>query len=313
MSETLLNIERIQQLIANRPPYLMLDRARIDEPGKRGVGVKNITVGEAYFNGHFPAHPILPGVLQVEAMTQLGVLLLRAAAPMTVGHAFLYAADKIKFRRPVTPGDQLVIQAEVTEAGEGRWQIVASTAVDGQLTSEAELTIGFLDPAIHLMPRDLTPPLHVTPAGDSLDTERIMAAIPHRFPFLLIDRVISMVPKEGGGGRFVALKNIAYNEPVFRAWDSEHPFLPSYLVPEIAAQAGCAYLMTQPENHGKIGYFMSIDNSVFLRPILPGDQMIIDTELTVMRQRFGRGTATIYVGDDIVATTEIKVTMVDQA
>ncbi len=312
MSNHLLNIERIQQILPQRPPYLMVDRAQILESGRSGVAIKNISVGEAHFCGHFPNHPILPGVLQVEAMNQLATLILCDMQPAHTGYPFIFAAERIKFRKPVIPGDRLLIKAAISESENGRFLVDATTEVDGQVTSQALLTIGFLDAQLDLQPRELAPDPKVFFEGEGLSTVGIMAAIPHRFPYLLIDRIVATQPTDDGGGRFVALKNITYNEPFFRASTFQHPFLPSYLVPEIAAQAGCAALLSRPEHQGKIGYFMSIDKGSFHRPILPGDQLLIDSVLTLKRERFGQAISKLYVGSELVAETDIKVTIMPQ-
>jgi 3-hydroxymyristoyl/3-hydroxydecanoyl-(acyl carrier protein) dehydratase len=250
-------------------------------------------------------------VLQVEAMNQTALLALRHAQPGAAGVPFIFALDKIKFRRPVVPGDQLLVDAQLAPADGGRTKVTATVHVAGQLASEAELTIGFLTDDNAFRPRHLAPPLRPHQTDGGLDIEGIMAAIPHRFPFLLIDRILRSSSNETGTeGSFTVLKNITLNEPIFSAFAGLPPFLPSYLVPEIAAQSGCAYVLSLPQHKGKIGYFMSIDNGVFTRPILPGDQMLLETTMTIRRERFGNGTAVVYVGEEQVASCEIKFTLV---
>jgi UDP-3-O-[3-hydroxymyristoyl] N-acetylglucosamine deacetylase/3-hydroxyacyl-[acyl-carrier-protein] dehydratase len=134
-----MNVEELMKFIPHRPPFLMVDRIlKID--GLKITGLKNVTINEPYFQGHFPAHPIMPGVLQLEAMAQVaGVLLLKiieAASQV----AYFMAADNVKWRKPVFPGDVLIIEIELTKArgkiGKGR----GVCKVDGEIVSEAEIT-----------------------------------------------------------------------------------------------------------------------------------------------------------------------------
>ena len=311
MDQPLLDARQIQALLPQRPPYLMIDRAQILVPGQHAQAIKNISQGEGFFCDHFPAHPILPGVLQVEAMNQTALLALRHAQPGQPGVPFIFGLDKIKFRRPVVPGDQMLVDAVLTPAEAGRTRVTATVQIAGQLASEAELTLGFLTDESAFRPRQLAPALRAHQTTGGLDIEGIMAAIPHRFPFLLIDRILHTSSNETGTeGNFTVLKNITLNEPIFSAFAGLPPFLPSYFLPEIAAQSGCAYVLSLPQHKGKIGYFMSIDNGVFHRPIVPGDQLLLETKMTIRRERFGNGTAVIYVGDEQVATCEIKFTLV---
>jgi UDP-3-O-[3-hydroxymyristoyl] N-acetylglucosamine deacetylase/3-hydroxyacyl-[acyl-carrier-protein] dehydratase len=134
-----MNVEELMKFIPHRPPFLMVDRIlKID--GLKITGLKNVTINEPYFAGHFPAHPIMPGVLQLEAMAQVaGVLLLKiieAASQV----AYFMAADNVKWRKPVFPGDVLIIEIELTKArGKiGRGKGVCKVA--GEIVSEAEIT-----------------------------------------------------------------------------------------------------------------------------------------------------------------------------
>ncbi len=122
-----MNVEQIMKLLPHRPPFLMVDRVLKIE-GSKIVGVKNVTMNEAYFQGHFPGHPIMPGVLQLEAMAQVaGVLLLRQAEHVSQ-MAYFMSAEDVKWRKPVVPGDTLIIEVELTKIawknrqGQGRMQ-----------------------------------------------------------------------------------------------------------------------------------------------------------------------------------------------
>jgi UDP-3-O-[3-hydroxymyristoyl] N-acetylglucosamine deacetylase / 3-hydroxyacyl-[acyl-carrier-protein] dehydratase len=139
-----MNVEEIMKYLPHRPPFLMVDRIlKID--GNKIVGVKNITINEPYFSGHFPGHPVMPGVLQLEAMAQVaGVLLLQhieAASQM----AYIMSAENVKWRKPVFPGDTLMVEVELTKArgkiGKGR----GICKVGGEIVSEAEITFMLRD------------------------------------------------------------------------------------------------------------------------------------------------------------------------
>jgi 3-hydroxyacyl-[acyl-carrier-protein] dehydratase len=141
----MLDSREIQRIIPHRYPLLLIDRVIEIEPGKRIVGLKNVSGNEPFFQGHFPGHPIMPGVLIVEALAQAGAVLL-LSQPEERGKMPLFAGiDGLKFRRQVVPGDQLRLEVEFTlrrgPIGKGR----ARATVDGQLAAEGELTFAVVD------------------------------------------------------------------------------------------------------------------------------------------------------------------------
>jgi UDP-3-O-[3-hydroxymyristoyl] N-acetylglucosamine deacetylase/3-hydroxyacyl-[acyl-carrier-protein] dehydratase len=142
--ELALEAKRIMNIIPHRYPFMMVDRIlKIEEA--RVVGVKNVTINEPFFQGHFPGHPVMPGVLQVEAIAQVaGVLMLRRTG--NEGKvAYFMSADKVKFRRPVIPGDQLVIEAEMIKARSNIGKAFGQIKVNGEIVSEAEVTFTIVD------------------------------------------------------------------------------------------------------------------------------------------------------------------------
>jgi beta-hydroxyacyl-ACP dehydratase FabZ len=130
----------------HRFPFLLLDRILDLEEGKRVVGLKNVTINEQYFVGHFPGHPIMPAVLILEAMAQAGgVLLLSALDDPSSYLAYFVAIDKAKFRRPVRPGDQLRFELTMIKHRGRICRMKAEATVDGQPVAEAELTSSIVD------------------------------------------------------------------------------------------------------------------------------------------------------------------------
>ncbi|MCH8268657.1 MAG: 3-hydroxyacyl-ACP dehydratase FabZ [Acidobacteria bacterium] len=134
----ILDINEIQKILPHRPPFLLVDRILELEPQKRIVGIKNVTINEPFFTGHFPNFPVMPGVLIVEAMAQTGgVLVLRDLPDADSKLVFFAAIEKAKFRRPVFPGDQLRLEVEVLSRRATFWRMRGKALVDGQLAAEA--------------------------------------------------------------------------------------------------------------------------------------------------------------------------------
>lgn len=138
--KTTFTSEEIQQLLPHRYPFLLVDRVIDYVPGKRAVGIKNVTFNEPHFQGHFPGRPLMPGVLIVEAMAQVGGIVM-IQMPDSESGLFVFAGiDKVRFRRQVVPGDQLVMTVELLWIKQRRFsKIRAMAEVDGQLAAEGEL------------------------------------------------------------------------------------------------------------------------------------------------------------------------------
>jgi UDP-3-O-[3-hydroxymyristoyl] N-acetylglucosamine deacetylase/3-hydroxyacyl-[acyl-carrier-protein] dehydratase len=133
-------VEDIMQVLPHRYPFLLVDRILEIEEGKRIVGLKNVTINEPFFQGHFPGHPIMPGVLIIESMAQVGgMLLMRTIADPSSKVVYFMSLDNIKFRRPVRPGDQLRLELEVTQIRGATCRMRGVASVDGQVATEAEM------------------------------------------------------------------------------------------------------------------------------------------------------------------------------
>jgi len=141
----LLDINQIQEILPHRYPFLLVDRIMEVEAGKRAVGLKNVTINEPFFQGHFPGYPVMPGVLLVEAMAQVGAVAL-LSMPENKGKIGLFAGiDKLRFRQQVVPGDQLRIEV-VLERVRGRiGKGTGKVSVDGKIAAEGELMFAITD------------------------------------------------------------------------------------------------------------------------------------------------------------------------
>ena len=139
-------VEEIQKLLPHRYPFSLVDRIIEYVPGERAVGIKNVTFNEPHFQGHFPGRPIMPGVLIVEAMAQVGGVVLTQMLESD-GGLFLFAGiDKVRFRRQVVPGDQLVMTVELLCIKQRRFgKMQAHAEVDGKLATEGELTFSLVN------------------------------------------------------------------------------------------------------------------------------------------------------------------------
>lgn len=138
--------EDIQKILPHRYPFALVDRIIEYVPGKRAVGIKNVTFNEPHFQGHFPGRPLMPGVMIVEAMAQVGGIVL-TQMPNMEGGLFVFAGiDKVRFRRPVVPGDQLIMTTELLSIKRRRFgKMQARAVVEGQRVAEGELMFSLVD------------------------------------------------------------------------------------------------------------------------------------------------------------------------
>jgi len=155
--------------------------------------------------------------------------------------------------------------------------------------------------------RSMVPTVKI-PAGEGiLDINDIMKILPHRYPFLLVDRIIDFE----GDNKCTGIKNVTMNEPFFPGHFPDHPVMPGVLQVEAMAQVASIVMLRMPENQGKIGYFMSADKVKFRRPVLPGDTLFIETEMISARRGIGSTICRCLVNGEVVSSASLKFALID--
>ncbi|MBA4392322.1 MAG: 3-hydroxyacyl-[acyl-carrier-protein] dehydratase FabZ [Desulfobacca sp.] len=138
--------QEVQEILPHRYPFLMVDRILELTLGEKVIGLKNVTINESFFQGHFPGRPVMPGVLILEAMAQTGGILAYKSTPEMRGKLIYFLAiDKVKFRKPVIPGDQLILELSALRRGNKVWKMQGKAFVGESLVAEAELTAAIAD------------------------------------------------------------------------------------------------------------------------------------------------------------------------
>lgn len=133
----LMDIQEIQNVLPHRYPFLLLDRVLEIDPGKSILAAKNVTINESFFQGHFPGRPIMPGVLIVEAMAQAGGVLVYKSTKTDDNVVYFMTIDRVKFRKPVIPGDTLHLDVRIIQNKGKAWKFTGKAMVDNKVVSEA--------------------------------------------------------------------------------------------------------------------------------------------------------------------------------
>jgi len=254
----------------------------------------------------------LPGVLILECMIQTAGVLLRRRLDPAESVALLGSLERVRFRKPVGPGDRLAADVALV----GRRGILsrfrAEAAVNGRAVCQAEFTIGRrIDPLPDLPPEADDRPLALdgVPLADLpvQGADAIMRIIPHRFPFLLVDALYSV-----SDNRVVGLKNVSGNEAFFNGHFPSCPVMPGTLMVGTLAQVGAVCVLNRPGNAGKMPFFMGVEHARFRQPVRPGDRLIVDVRQTVFRQNVGKADGRILIGSGLAAEARISFALVER-
>ncbi|GAB6182857.1 3-hydroxyacyl-ACP dehydratase FabZ [Thermodesulfovibrio hydrogeniphilus] len=135
----MIDIKEIMSILPHRYPFLLVDRVIEFVPNEKVIGIKNVTINEPFFQGHFPNNPVMPGVLIVEAMAQVAGILAFKSGVQGSGVLFM-SIEKVKFRKPIVPGDQIVFEVNVLHIRGNVWKFAGFAKVDGKIATEAEFT-----------------------------------------------------------------------------------------------------------------------------------------------------------------------------
>ena len=296
---TILGITEIQEILPQRSPFLMLDRVQLGEESTELTAIKNVTTNEIQFSGHFPGNPIMPGVLQVEAMKQAATIAFKRSTAVDAGAIIIKSVKKTRFKNPITPGDQVIIAVKISNVTAESCDVTASCKSNGKVNSQSTFSLAVIS-LDELNPKSFTTDFKADILAEGADviynSTQIASYIPHRFPFHFIDKVIAVE----GENRIIGQKLVSINEPFGNAYFPEKPFMPNIMILEIAAQLGCVKLLSMDEHKGKIGLFLSIEDTVINRPAIPGDLLSFDVEFLYFKSVMGKAKAIISCGDEII-------------
>jgi UDP-3-O-[3-hydroxymyristoyl] N-acetylglucosamine deacetylase / 3-hydroxyacyl-[acyl-carrier-protein] dehydratase len=148
--------------------------------------------------------------------------------------------------------------------------------------------------------------LEAVSSGSALDNTQVMKILPHRFPFLMVDKVLKIE-----GSKIVGIKNVSINEPYFQGHFPQRPIMPGVLQLEAIAQVAGILMLRQAENYGKIAFFMSAENVKWRKPVVPGDTIRIEVEMTKVRGKIGKAKGICYVENDPVSEADVTFMLVD--
>lgn len=305
------NFQQLSHVLDSGAPMLMLDMAQLSDDGNSAVGRKVVSMSEGVFQGHFPGQPILPGVLQVAAMTQLSRLIFKETLQDMGGTEIVLSHIKrVKFRKPVLPGMVVTVESKLLDRNvDGDVEFQVSCTTEQGLASAGTLILSRVNSSDFDRPRNLTaarpnPFAETIASMQAFDSVQMMQALPHRVPFLLIDRGYGI---GGESPDIYGYKNLSGNDMMLSGSSGVYPFP---LMIEAGAQLGCAHILSKPGNAGKLGIFLCIDEAHFYSHAMIGDQLVIHAQCDGCG-RASSATGEMWVEDMKIADCKLKFIIMD--
>ena len=304
---TILGVSELLEILPQRYPFLMIDRVELGEELNEAKAVKNVTMNESQFTGHFPGNPIMPGVLQLEAMVQTATVALNRMTGKSAT-TVLKNVKKMRFKTPMTPGDQAVISITITDHNDEGATVKADAKVRGKVCSMSQFEISYLDKN-DLVPKSFTTEYQTDLYSDTdelvYNINQISNYIPHRFPFQFIDNVRYQDDK-----LIIGEKLVSVNEPFAKGYVKDQIFMPNAMVLETSAQLGCVFMLSKPENSDKIALFLSIENAEISRPAVPGDKLTFTSEVLFAKGPMGKCKSQVFCGEELIADMVVAFALV---
>lgn len=219
---------------------------------------------------------------------------------VVIGDGVIYSKERLRFPDEFARHKVLDIIGDLCLVGRHlRAHVIA-------MRSGHALNVEIARKLASLVPRDTAPVRTHAPEGTVMDIQEIRRILPHRFPFLLVDRIVEVKGKE----RIVGIKNVTANEPFFTGHFPDRPVMPGVLIVEALAQTAGVLMLNTPENLGKLAFFMGIENAKFRRPVLPGDQLRLEVEIIRWKTKTGRVRGTALVDGKVAAEAELTFTFI---
>ena len=304
---SILAINDLLKLLPQRFPFLMIDRVELSEDATTATAIKNVTTNESQFMGHFPNNPIMPGVLQLEAMVQTATIAFNRITGCT-DTVVLRKVSKMRFKTPMLPGDQAIIEITITENDEQNATVKATAKVRGKVCSQSNFVIGKLKDE-ELVPKTFTSEYQTELYADTdelvYNTNDIAGYIPHRYPFHFIDNV-----RYKTDYMIIGEKLVSVNEPFSKGFNKDQVFMPNAMILETAAQLGCVFMLSKPENSDKIALFLSIEKADITRPAIPGDKLTFTSEVLFAKGPMGKCHSQVFCGEELIADMVVAFALV---
>jgi UDP-3-O-[3-hydroxymyristoyl] N-acetylglucosamine deacetylase/3-hydroxyacyl-[acyl-carrier-protein] dehydratase len=218
------------------------------------------------------------------------------------------ATDPLRFRDEFVRHKMLDVLGDITLLGRPLAAHIVVVrpghALNAELTKALARSLEKQKPA----PAAFIPPPEAAETGQAMDIMQLLNVMPHRYPFLMIDRIVKVEGEE----KIVGLKNVTINEPFFQGHFPGHPIMPGVLQLEAMAQVAGILMLRSGENAGKVAYFMSANNVKWRKPVRPGDQLIIEIEMGRARSRIAKAKGTCKVAGEVVSEAEVMFSVVDK-